>query len=79
MVTLYDAGSGAKVGSITEKQLEALVSWMEEESAEDRDYYLTAEDCDLMGEQGLDPTLIEALRGALHGREDMDLRYETAA
>jgi hypothetical protein len=75
MVTLHDAASNAKVGRITEKQLEALIGWMEEESTEDREYYLTAEDCELMEEQGLDPTLIEALRAALNGRGEMDLRY----
>ncbi len=77
MIALFDAGSGARVGRITEKQLEALIDWMEEENSEDREYYLTAEDCELMAEQGVDPTLIEALRGALKGREDMDLRYAT--
>lgn len=75
MVTLYDAASNAVVGRIAEKQLEALIGWMEEESTEDREYYLTAEDCEIMEEEGLDPTLIEALRAALHGRDDMDLRY----
>ena len=76
MVILFDAESGARVGRITESQLSALVNWMEEEDSDDREYYLTTEDCDLMEEQGLDPTLIEALRSALRGREDMDLRYE---
>lgn len=75
MFALYDAESGAKVGRISDKQLQALIGWMEEESSEDREYYLTAEDCDLMAEQGIDPTLIEALRGALRGRDDMDIRY----
>ena len=75
MVTLYDAASNAKVGRITEQQLEALIGWMEEESTEDREYYLTAEDCEIMEEEGIDPTLLEALRAALNGREDMDLRY----
>jgi hypothetical protein len=75
MIALYDVASGAKVGRISEKQLEALIGWMEEESAEDREYYLTAEDCELMAEQGIDPTLVEVLREALKGREDMDLRY----
>jgi hypothetical protein len=75
MVTLFDAASGAAVGRITEKQLQALLNWMEEESTEDREYYLTAEDCDLMAEQGVDPSLIEALQTALHGRDDMDLRW----
>ena len=76
MILLYDAASDARVGRITEAQLSALIGWMEEESTEDREYYLTVEDCDLMQEQGLDPSLVEALRAALHGRDDMDLRYE---
>jgi len=76
MIALYDVTSGAKVGRITESQLQALIDWMEEESIEDRDYYLTAEDCELMEEQGIDPTLITVLREALKGREDMDLRYQ---
>ena len=75
MIALYDVASGAKVGRITEKQLEALMGWMEEESTEDRDYYLTGEDCDLMLEQGIDPTLVDVLREALKSRDDMDLRY----
>ncbi len=75
MIALYDVSSGAKVGRITEKQLEALIGWMEEESDEDREYYLTAEDCELMLEQGIDPTLVATLQEALKGREDMDLRY----
>lgn len=75
MIALYDVASGAKVGRLGEKQLEALMGWMEEESTEDRDYYLTAEDCELMLEQGIDPTLVEVLREALRGRADMDLRY----
>ena len=76
MVTLFDAGSGARVGRIAEKQLQALIDWMEEENSEDREYYLTSEDCELMEEQGIDPTLIEVLRAALNGRADMDIRYE---
>jgi hypothetical protein len=75
MIALYDVASGAKVGRITDKQLQALMGWMEEESTEDRDYYLTAEDCELMLEQGVDPTLIAVLQEALKGRDDMDIRY----
>jgi hypothetical protein len=75
MMALYDVASGARVGRITEGQLAALIGWMEEESTEDRDYYLTAEDCELMEEQGIDPTLVAVLREALKGRADMDIRY----
>ena len=60
MIALYDVESGAKVGRITEQQRDALIDWMEEENSEDREYYLTAEDCELMEEQGLDPSLIDS-------------------
>jgi len=76
MIALFDVASDARIGRITEQQLQALIGWMEEESTEDREYYLTAEDCDLMEEQGIDPTLIAVLREALKGREDMDIRYQ---
>ncbi len=76
MINLFDVASGAKVGRIAQKQLDALTGWMEEENSEDHEYYLTSEDCDLMAEDGIDPTLIEVLRAALNGREDMDIRYE---
>lgn len=75
MVTLYDSESGAKVGRITEAQLQALMNWMEEESEDDRDYYVSAEELDLMAEDGIDPTLIDVLKQALGRREEMDIRY----
>jgi hypothetical protein len=77
MIALYDVESGAKVGRISDAQLQALMGWMEEESAEDRDYYIDAEELELMEEDGIDPTLIQVLRQALGKRSDMDLRYET--
>jgi processive 1,2-diacylglycerol beta-glucosyltransferase len=76
MITLFDVNSGARAGRITEAQLQALIDWMEEESSEDRDYYISAEELELMEEDGVDPTLISVLRQALGGREDIDIRYE---
>jgi hypothetical protein len=76
MVTLFDAGSGAKIGQVTESQLQALIDWMEEETFDDRDYYVSAEEVELMEEDGVDPTLIALLKQALGGRGEMDIRYE---
>ena len=76
MVSLFDAASGARVGRITEAQLQALVGWMEEESTEDRDYYVSADALDMMEQGGIDPTLVAVLRQALGDRDDMDIRYE---
>ncbi len=76
MVSLFDAASGARIGRITEAQLQALVGWMEEESTEDRDYYVSADALDMMEQGGIDPTLVAVLRQALGDRDDMDIRYE---
>jgi len=76
MVTLYDVKTGAKVGRIHDAQLQALMDWMEEESEDDRDYFVSADELELMAEDGVDPTLIEVLKQALGNRADMDIRYE---
>ena len=76
MIRLTDSNSGATIGRITDAQLKALIDWMEEESEEDRDYYISAEELELMEEDGIDPALIAMLRQALGSRDDMDIRYE---
>lgn len=77
MVTLYDVDSGAQIGSISQAQLKALIDWMEEEYIDDRDYYVSAEEVELMEEDGIDPALTGLLRQALRGRQEMDIRYAT--
>jgi processive 1,2-diacylglycerol beta-glucosyltransferase len=76
VIALFDADSGARIGRITEAQWRALIGWMEEESEDDRDYYISAEEVELMEEDGIDPGLIAVLRQALGQRQDMDIRYE---
>ena len=76
MIVLFDSGSGARIGRITDAQLQVLIDWMEEEREDDREYYVSAEDVELMDEDGIDPTLIEVLKTALRNREAMDIRYE---
>jgi hypothetical protein len=77
MITLYDSGSGTKIGEISQAQLEALIHWMEEEFENDRDYYISAEELELMEEDGVDAALLGMLKKALAGRNEMDVRYET--
>jgi len=77
MITLRDSNSGATIGDISQAQLDALINWMEEEFENDRDYYISAEELELMEEDGVDAALIGLLRKALAGRSEMDIRYET--
>jgi hypothetical protein len=75
MVQLYDAEREARLGAISEEQLRFLMDSLEEESVEDRDYYLTAETIDMLEEDGADTQLVSLLRQALAGREGMEVRW----
>ena len=75
MIQLYDAGSGNRLGAISEEQLRRLVDALEEESTTDRDYYLTAATIDILEAGGADAQLVGLLREALAGREGMDVRW----
>jgi hypothetical protein len=75
MVQLYDAERGTRLGEITDAQLQSLMDSLEEESPTDQDYYLTAETIDMLEGDGADAGLVSLLRGALAGREGMDVRW----
>ena len=75
MVQLYDAELGTRLGEITDAQLQSLIDSLEEESPTDQDYYLTAETIDMLEGDGADAGLVSLLRGALAGREGMDVRW----
>ena len=76
MVQLFDTESGTPVGTITEAQLDFLMTELEEESSRDRDYYIAAATVDMLEEDGADAELVKLLRGALGGREGVELRWE---
>lgn len=75
MIKIFDEATGAVYGSITEVQLQTLMSQLEEESLEDTDYYINQATVDMFEEKKLDPALVALLRNALGGREDMDIRW----
>jgi len=75
MIQLYDKETGASLGAITEEQLQFLVDQLEEESPEDRDYYINEPTLDAFEEAGADPALVALLREALGEREEMEIRW----
>ncbi len=64
MIRLYDKGSGAELGSITQEQLQFLADQLEEESIEDRDYYINRSTIDYFRRIAVN---LEALRARLRG------------
>ena len=75
MVHLYDAERGTRLGTITDEQLQFLISELEEESRTDQDYYLSAETVAMLEENGADAALVELLRRALGAREGLEVRW----
>lgn len=75
MIRLYDNENGAELGAITEAQLRFLQSDLEEESLEDRDYYINQATVDWFESQNADAALVALLRQALGGREEMEIRW----
>lgn len=75
MIQLHDKESGARIGTITEAQLQFLVDQLEEETRDDQDYYINTTTLDLFEERGADQTLVALLRQALAGRDEMEIRW----
>jgi hypothetical protein len=78
VIELKDKESGAVIGSITPEQLKFLVDKLEEESSDDKDYYLNTTTLDALANGGIDPELLKLLRGALGDREDMEIEWSGA-
>ena len=70
MIYLY-----AKIGELSEEQLDVLVDNLEEEWTDDRDYYLNKSMIDMLQAKGADSALLAMLRGALGTREDVDILW----
>jgi processive 1,2-diacylglycerol beta-glucosyltransferase len=76
MVNLYNAQTGAFIGTISDEDLRFLQADLEEESLEDTDYYINQATVDWFESQGADPAMVSMLREALGGKPDMDIRWE---
>ena len=75
MIRLHDAERGTSLGTITEEQLQFLMGELEEESTEDRDYYISADTVDMLEENGADRDLVTLLRNALAEGDGIDIRW----
>ena len=76
---LHDCASrqdtGADLGTITEEQLQFLVDQLEEEYAEDRDYYINRTILDVMRQNDADPGLVDLLSKAIGDRDGVEIEW----
>jgi hypothetical protein len=76
MIDLYNDATNQLIGSITEADLKVLMDALEEESAEDRDYYIDQATIDVIGDGRATEHLLKVLREALGSNEGVDIRWE---
>ena len=73
MIEIRDKETDKPLGTISETQLQFLIDNLEEEYAEDMDYYINQITLDMFEERGIDAGLLKLLRDALGTREDMEI------
>jgi crotonobetainyl-CoA:carnitine CoA-transferase CaiB-like acyl-CoA transferase len=73
---LIDAADGRVLGTVSDEQFQELADALEEESLDDRDYYLNVDTVDMLEEQGVDRDLVALLRAALGDRDEMDVIWQ---
>ncbi len=75
MINLYNADTGELVGTLTDVELRFLNDNLEEESAEDQDYYISAATVDYLQDNGAGANLLSLLRRAMGGNQDVTIRW----
>lgn len=75
MIEVRDKETGARLGSISERQLQFLIDELEEEHREDQDYYINRPTIEMFAEHGADEELLQFLRKALGDREEMEIEW----
>jgi hypothetical protein len=79
MIDLFRVSNNQLIGSITPGDLEVLRLALEEESADDRDYYITAATIDVIADGSATEHLVGLLRTALGSDEGVDIRWAERA
>ena len=76
VIDLYNNESGQLLGSITEADLQVLIDRLEEESADDQDYYLDRATIDLIADGRASDHLVGLLRTALGVADGVEVRWQ---
>ena len=75
MIDLFNSETNQPIGSISDADLQVIVDALEEESSDDRDYYINADTIDILAEQA-SPELVAMLRAALGEADGLEVRWE---
>jgi len=75
VINLYRVANDQLIGPISAEDRQVLIDVLEEESAQDRDYYIDAATIDLLADGGASEAMLNMLRLALGATEGLDIRW----
>ena len=75
MIDLYNSSTNQLLGSITDADLQVLIDKLEEESSEDRDYYIDTATIDSLADGRASDHLVQLLRTAVGSGEGVEIRW----
>lgn len=75
MRQLYDKDTHIFIGAVSDDEFQLLMDQLEEETAEDTDYYLNRATLDLLEEAGANAHLLAILRRAMGERDEMEIYW----
>ena len=76
MIDLYNASTNELIGNITDADLQVLVDRLQEESLEDKDYFIDRATIDLLADGRATDHLAGLLRRALGSSDGVDIRWQ---
>jgi hypothetical protein len=76
MIDLYNNETNELIGSITDADLQVLTSSLEEESSEDRDYFIDAATIDMLGDGRASDHLLGLLKRAVGSGDGVEIRWQ---
>ena len=76
MIDLYNSETNQLIGSITESELQTLADALEEESADDQDYFIDSATIDLLGDGRTTDHLLHLLRTAVGSGDGLEVRWK---
>ncbi len=73
---LYIKDSGKLLGAITEAQVQTLVDLLEEEDAQDQDYYVDQDILAYLEEEGADKELLALIRPHVSETDGIEIEWK---
>jgi len=76
MPRLNRLDTGDEIGSVNDDQLKFLVSQLEEEHDDDKEYFIDRDTLELLSDNGADPELLALLEKGMGDDDEMTIAWE---